>query len=356
MTIKSTSLNDKPRSPLGLSRRQLLQSAPLLALAPRALAQNATPVAVRKIHSFDIKVRNVERSVGFYQDLFGSPIQDRKGPSVVLRVGEGPQFFSISPAASEAEIGFSHIGLSVEDFDADTVQQQLVAFGIEPGAVPEADESGLALAARSWIENRSGTRELFFADAEAVVYHLTSGTHCGGRGLLGAACSRVEEAPGPGLFELIDFSHFTNFMANRDRANTFYTTAFGKTFQAYQGPGSPVIGVGDGLQFLMYVGGSETAEPSAPGRIDHVCFSVTNFDVDAILASLTDYGLVAREDPANTGPLMHWISMRMPNRGGAEGGTPELYFTDPDGIRIQLQDPGYCGGTGYLGDSCPPLA
>jgi hypothetical protein len=53
--------------------------------------------------------------------------------------------------------------------------------------------------------------------------------------------------------------------------------------------------------------------------------------------------------------MMHWISMRMPNRGGAEGGTPELYFSDPDGIRIQLQDTGYCGGTGYLGDDCPPL-
>ena len=39
---------------------------------------------------------------------------------------------------------------------------------------------------------------------------------------------------------------------------------------------------------------------------------------------------------------MHWISMRMPNRGGAEGGTPELYF-DPDGLRIQLQDRSYCG-------------
>ena len=58
----------------------------------------------------------------------------------------------------------------------------------------------------------------------------------------------------------------------------------------------------------------------------------------------------------STQPFMHWISMRMPNRGGAEGGTPELYFSDPDGVRIQLQDPTYCGGGGYLGDSCLPLA
>ena len=41
-----------------------------------------------------------------------------------------------------------------------------------------------------------------------------------------------------------------------------------------------------------------------------------------------------------------------PNRGGAPEGTPELYFTDPDGILLQLQDPTYCGGNGYLGDEC----
>ena len=29
------------------------------------------------------------------------------------------------------------------------------------------------------------------------------------------------------------------------------------------------------------------------------------------------------------------------DRGGAPEGTPELYFTDPDGLRIQLQDVAY---------------
>lgn len=338
------------------NRRRLLKSLPLLALAPAAIAQNATPVAVRKIHSFNIKVQDVERSLRFYQDLFAAPIQARQGDTVCLRVGEGPHFFSISPVGPDEQTGFSHIGLSVANFDVNVVQSQLAAFGIRAGAVPARDESGLDMASRSWVVNRGQTRELYFADVEGLVYHLSSENHCGGSGPLGETCGRIEAAPGSGMFELIDYSHFTNFMGNRDRANDFYTTAFGKTYQAYQGPGSPVIGVGDGIQFLMYVGGSAGGAPSAPGRIDHVCFSVTDFDVDGILAQLTDYGLVAREDASNTQPLMHWISMRMPNRGGAEGGTPELYFTDPDGIRIQLQDPGYCGGTGYLGDSCPPLA
>jgi hypothetical protein len=78
-----------------------------------------------------------------------------------------------------------------------------------------------------------------------------------------------------------------------------------------------------------------------------------DFDVERVLATLTEYGLTARGDGvAQAGPKMHYVSLRMPPRGGAEGGTPELYFTDPDGILLQLQDVSYCGGGGYLGNEC----
>jgi len=46
------------------------------------------------------------------------------------------------------------------------------------------------------------------------------------------------------------------------------------------------------------------------------------------------------------------VNTRMEDRGGAKGGTPELYFTDPDGIVMQLQDVSYCGGAGSLGEVC----
>jgi len=333
-------------------RRRLLQSLPFLPFAGSALAQQATPVAVRKLHFFDIRVSDVERSVRFYQDLFAAPVQARQGDSVLLRIGSGPQFFSISPLATGEQPGFHHIGLSVEDFDARRVQDELASFGVLPAQAPSASDSQLDMAMRSWRQDDS----LFFADAEGVRYQLADETYCGGGGVLGNECLAPEPAPSDGLFTLVDLSHFTTFLANRDRANSFYTRAFGKQFQAYQGPTSPVIGVGDGIQFLMYVGGSQPGVPAAPGRIDHVSFTMEDFSVDGILAALTEYGLRAREDANNTQPLMHWVSMRMPNRGGAEGGTPEVYFSDPDGIRIQLQDLGYCGGGGYLGDQCPPLA
>jgi len=332
-------------------RRKLIKALPFVPFAGSAFAQQATPVAVRKLHFFDIRVTDVARSLRFYQDLFAAPIQARVGESVLLRIGAGPRFFSLTPVAEGEQPGFHHIGLSVANFDLSRVQDELTAFGVMPAREPVSGASPLDLAMQSWASNG----QLFFADAEGIRYQLADESYCGGGGVLGNDCQELEAVPGNGMFELVDISHFTTFLANRDRANDFYTRAFGKQFQAYQGPNSPVIGVGDGIQFLMYVGGNQPGTPTNPGRIDHVSFTMNNFSVDGILARLTDYGLRPRTDPNDTQALMHWVSMRMPNRGGAEGGTPEVYFSDPDGIRIQLQDPGYCGGSGYLGDQCPPL-
>ena len=81
------------------------------------------------------------------------------------------------------------------------------------------------------------------------------------------------------------------------------------------------------------------------------CFSVDDFDVERVQGALEDRGITPRAS-GGAGPLRHWISLRMPNRGGAPEGTPELYFSDPDGLSIQLQDATYCGGGGYLGGVC----
>jgi len=71
------------------------------------------------------------------------------------------------------------------------------------------------------------------------------------------------------------------------------------------------------------------------------------------LKALESYGLEPRAaGPGPAGPMRHYVSMRMENRGGAPGGTPELYFTDPDGLVMQLQDASYCGGSGLLGEIC----
>ena len=78
-----------------------------------------------------------------------------------------------------------------------------------------------------------------------------------------------------------------------------------------------------------------------------------NFKPDEVMKTLAEYGITERGTAGGpVGPLKSYITLRMPDRGGAEGGTPELYFTDPDGLLLQLQDVKYCGGGGFLGDVC----
>ena len=112
---------------------------------------------------------------------------------------------------------------------------------------------------------------------------------------------------------------------------------------------APALGVGPGEHFLMFVGLGAAGGTTA-ARINHVCLSVESFDVERVQSVLEGHGVTPRD--GEPGPLRHWISLRMPNRGGAPEGTPELYFSDPDGLSIQLQDPTYCGGGGYLGGVC----
>ena len=61
---------------------------------------------------------------------------------------------------------------------------------------------------------------------------------------------------------------------------------------------------------------------------------------DRIIGVLEDYGVTPRGDAQSAvGPLQSYVTMRMESRGGAPGGTPELYFTDPDGIRLEVYTP-----------------
>jgi len=72
------------------------------------------------------------------------------------------------------------------------------------------------------------------------------------------------------------------------------------------------------------------------------------------MKALESYGIKPREPGARgrAGPLLSYVTMRMADRGGSPDGTPKLYFTDPDGILIQIKDLKYCGGSGKMGEVC----
>ena len=122
-------------------------------------------------------------------------------------------------------------------------------------------------------------------------------------------------------------NHVSIFVPNVQKSVEFYQGLFGMPLLTRQDPG---INLSAGQGFL----GIYPNQGGAPGgSINHLCFGLDNFDADAVLKQLTDRGIKAN------------IRLR--------GDTKELYLTDPDGVRVQLQDVKYKGGTGPLGDRDP---
>lgn len=330
-----------------LSRRRFSAWALGGLLAPRAFAQ-ASGIRLLKLNCFEICVADLDRSLDFYQGLFGMPVQARADDRVALTIGTGPEFMAVRRMRAGESPAITHIGYSVADFDLRRATDALIAIGFERIEAPGVTEPGIENRMKTWIRTRGDTQELYFADDRGLIVQLSDPGYCGGSGPYGTQCGVPESAP-DGLIELAELNHFTVFLNDGAEANRFYQETFGLSVQAYQGPQSPVTGIGDGRQFVMYAGGR--SETPSPANIHHGSLNIRNFDVDRVLATLDSYGLTARGD-GQVGPLMHYVSRRMPARGGAEGGTPELYFTDPDGILLQLQDLSYCGGGGYLGNEC----
>lgn len=337
-------------------RRRVLQALSMtglfLAQGPLLLAQpGPARIRLQKLHCFEIRVRDLDRSLAFYQDLFGMPVLSRFGGRVSVQVGNSSQLMSLRECGAGEEPAITHIGFSVADWDQSALSASLAELGFAQAAAPPLADPGLNHAMKQWLRDRDGTQELYFSDARGLIVQLVASDYCAGSGARGNQCP-APEAPREGLFQLDELNHFTAFVNDGAGANQFWQDSFDLRVQAEQGPGSAVNGIGDGFQFVMFAG-PFPGGGNTPANLHHGSFNMHGFDEQEILDKLTSYGLQDRGEQ-QLGPLMHYVSRRMPARGGAEGGTPEVYFTDPDGILLQLQDTSYCGGGGYLGNECLP--
>lgn len=335
------------------SRRKFLtRTASLggaLAYPGMLFAQMQGALQVEKLNFLEISVANPARSLAFYQELFGFPVQSVSGDSTVLKIGSENQFMTIRPILDNETPRITTLGYSVPDFSPDRILDTLEANGFRKTVAPDISWPGIEFPMTTWTRSNGEATEVYFSDARGLIVRLTDTSWCGGGGPLGNVCNAPEAAP-DGMIHLDEINHFTCFVNDGAGANVFYQELFGLEIQAFQGPNSPVTGIGDGKQFVMYAGPLREGG-NTPANIHHASFNMTGFMVDDVLETLTDYGLSDRAE-RQTGPMMHYISLRMPPRGGVEGGTPEVYFTDPDGILMQIQDITYCGGGGYLGEVC----
>ena len=337
------------QSDTNVSRRVFLGALGALAAAPRSFAQAGPPIPITSINHMTISVTDPARSLEWYQGLFGMPIAARQANTVILRLGDGPQFMAIGGGASDNP-GINHLCLSTPNFDDDRLVGILGEHGVRSARTSGPMEVRVRMRGADFGGAPEGTPELYFGDPDGIVIQLPDDTYCGGEGVLGETClARPEPAPTSGLLRIREYNHFTLFVTNAERSIALYQQLFSMAVDTYQGA-MPVLRVGAGKQFLALApaGGG----PTGP-IIHHASLVVDDFDPDRIQGVLEGYGIAPRGDaPGPAGPLQSYVTMRMPNRGGAPGGTPELYFTDPDGILIQLQDARYCGGNGYLGEEC----
>ncbi len=344
---------DKSNVEKSISRRTFVSSMATLAAAAGMgvqtvlAAQNSAPMAVSAINHMTLAVSDPAASLAWYQGLFGLPIVARQGGTIVLQVGDGPQFIAIGGNASDNP-RITHYCLAVDNFDYSEVVKILADNGVEAANASAAMQSRVRMRGEEFGGAVNGTPELYFGDPDGIVVQLQDTSYCGGAGLLGEECLPIAEpAPSNGLLSIREFNHFTLFVSDQSRSIQFYQSLFGLPIDTYQGA-LPVLRVGSGKQFLALSG-----QPTRTSQIHHASLAVENFDVDRIFSLLEDYGLtILGEAGGANGPLQAYVTLRGANRGGAIEGTPELYFTDPDGILVQLQDVSYCGGNGYLGNEC----
>ena len=329
----------KRRGPGAMTRRSALLALSATMVSPGLKAQQTRPVIrTRRLNNVKIAVSNLERSTAFYERLFGPPV--RQGEAIVFRIGEGPHFFALTAARGGAKPDFLSYGMTVADFDAEGVIRTLADFGV----------------GGAQITRRGDTPELFVPDPNGIKIQLQHTTYGYGSGARGDVFPRAPTAVAKSAFQLKSINHVTLTIANGAREKEFYQTVFGLPIRAMQGDGV-TLAIGEGTDGIVF--NAAANNPNAISGINHACFTIENFDTERAMAILIDNGLEPIENgiPALIKPLtcrVRW-RQRANNGGGPTSplGTPELYFTDPDNIRIQIQDVSYCGGSGRLGQICP---
>jgi len=319
-----------------ITRRSLLLAIPVLGLRAQA---GKTPIPVRSLNHMTLRVSDFKRSLEFYQGLFGLPIQARQSDTVQLRIGPG-YYMAVGGTAAGDKPGIDHFCMTTPGFEVARTTAILAQHG-----VTKSDARG---AMKTWVRMRDETPEFYLGDPDGIAVQLQDPAYCGGKGVLGNQCFAVPEpAPHKGVLAVRGLNHFTLSVSNQQRSLAFYQELFGMPVQTRQGAGVVILRVGAGPQSVAL--GARTGTPN----IGHACLTMEGFNPDKVMKTLADYGVKPRGDAAAPAkPLTSWVRMRGEDAGGAKDGTPELYFTDPDGITIQLQDVSYCGGSGHLGSIC----
>ncbi len=106
----------------------------------------ALPFAVRELDHVVLRIRDLDRSLAFYGDVLGCPVEKRQERIGLVQLRAGRSLIDLVPldgplgSAGGAGPGkegrnVDHLCLRIEPFDAAAIAAHLRAHGIEPGKV-----------------------------------------------------------------------------------------------------------------------------------------------------------------------------------------------------------------------------
>jgi catechol 2,3-dioxygenase-like lactoylglutathione lyase family enzyme len=129
------------------------------------------------------------------------------------------------------------------------------------------------------------------------------------------AASQLATLPSHTPFKGVSINHVTFSVSDLKKKTEFYQNLLGMRFMQQRGS-SNYLALGSSQSFLCLT----QAAQGTPTSINHFCIGIENFDADKVMDTLKQEKLETRTDA-----------------------TGQVYFLDPDGLRVQLSSTKYNG-------------
>jgi catechol 2,3-dioxygenase-like lactoylglutathione lyase family enzyme len=114
-----------------LSRRELIQGLALLVAAGRSAAAEPGALVAQKIDHICVRVSDMERSLQFYQSLFGLQVLGEDREHRIKRLGVDKRVL-VSLRQDEPHGMIDHFAIGVENFNRESVTRVLQQHGLAP--------------------------------------------------------------------------------------------------------------------------------------------------------------------------------------------------------------------------------
>jgi catechol 2,3-dioxygenase-like lactoylglutathione lyase family enzyme len=153
-----------------LSRRDVVALLAALAAAPGiGAAQPAAALRAATLNHASLIVSNLDRSVAFYQRVFGLPVKSTQQGGVNLAVGDA--FLGVYQGGPDAMPHINHVCFGLRSFDPEATVAALEAQGLPAES-----------------RTRDGVTQVYTADPDNLRVQLQDVSFCGGLGALGNEC------------------------------------------------------------------------------------------------------------------------------------------------------------------------